>query len=96
MDIFCEPKRANKLEQQEDSSKQYMLILYNDDYHTFDYVIDCLMIICGHDEEQATQCTYLAHYKGSCPVAEGSFSEMIEMRDGLIDKGLKATVENSK
>jgi ATP-dependent Clp protease adaptor protein ClpS len=39
--------------------KTYSLILHNDDYHTFDYVIDALIKVCRLGSEQATQCTYL-------------------------------------
>ncbi len=33
------------------------LVLYNDDYHTFDYVIKALVDICRHTYEQAAQYT---------------------------------------
>ena len=47
------------------------LFLINDDYNTFDHVIDCLVAICDHDEIQAEQCAVLVHYKGSCEIAIG-------------------------
>ena len=31
----------------------YQIMLYNDDYNTFDYVIDLLMEVCEHTYEQA-------------------------------------------
>ena len=37
-------------------SKPYKLIVHNDDYNTFDWVITCLMKICKHEQEQVTQC----------------------------------------
>ncbi|MBN1253247.1 MAG: ATP-dependent Clp protease adaptor ClpS, partial [Bacteroidales bacterium] len=42
------------------------LILYNDDYHTFDFVIETLINICRHNDIQAEQCAYIVHYKGKC------------------------------
>ncbi len=49
------------------------LVLYNDDYHTFDYVIKALVDICRHSYEQAEQCTILVHYRGKCVVKNGSY-----------------------
>jgi ATP-dependent Clp protease adaptor protein ClpS len=69
------------------------LVLHNDDYHTFDYVIDALITICNHDEEQAVQCTYLVHYKGKADVKKGSYEELKPMMNGLKAKDLKATIE---
>ena len=36
------------------------LVLYNDDVHTFDYVIETLVRVCEHTYEQAEQ---LCHYR---------------------------------
>ncbi|MBN1182734.1 MAG: ATP-dependent Clp protease adaptor ClpS [Bacteroidales bacterium] len=68
------------------------LVLHNDDVHTFDYVIDSLIAVCEHDSLQAEQCTYLVHYKGKCDVKSGSFSALKPMKEGLVERGLKATI----
>ncbi|HPS84363.1 MAG TPA: ATP-dependent Clp protease adaptor ClpS [Bacteroidales bacterium] len=48
------------------------LILMNDDVNTFDHVIDSLIEICNHNEEQAEQCALITHLKGCNRVsAEG-------------------------
>ncbi len=44
------------------------LMVYNDDYNTFDHVTNTLVRICKHDLHQAEQCTWLIHYKGKCSV----------------------------
>ena len=69
------------------------LILYNDDYNTFDFVIQCLVEICEHDELQAEQCTYIVHYTGKCAVKSGSYSKLNPMREALCDRGLSAVIE---
>ena len=74
-------------------SKDKVLILYNDDYHTFDYVIDALIDICKHEEEQAVQCTYLVHYKGKADVKKGTFSFLKPMMTQLRKRDLKAVIE---
>ncbi len=75
------------------NSENKFLILYNDDYHTFDYVIDALMDICKHQEEQAVQCTYLIHYKGKADVKKGSYGFLKPMMTQLRKKDLKAAIE---
>ena len=74
------------------NSKERFLVLYNDDYHTFDYVIEALMKICDHDLPQAEQCTLLIHYKGKCDVKKGIFSYLRPLKNALIQKDLKATI----
>lgn len=75
------------------NSENKVLILYNDDYHTFDYVIDALIDICRHEEEQAVQCTYLVHYKGKADVKKGTFSFLKPMMTQLRKRDLKAVIE---
>ena len=36
----------------------HRLVLHNDDFNTFDFVIECLIEICGHTEEQAQPVSY--------------------------------------
>jgi ATP-dependent Clp protease adaptor protein ClpS len=70
------------------------LILYNDDFNTFDFVISCLVKVCGHDFLQAEQCAHLVHYKGKCVVKNGTFKELKPLCESLLEKGLTAKIEN--
>lgn len=88
-----EPKNIPSQESNEKVSEENFLTLHNDDVHTFDYVIDALIEICEHNYEQATQCTYLVHYKGKCDVKKGSFSDLKPLKDALIDRELSATID---
>lgn len=74
-------------------ANERLLVLHNDDYHTFDYVINALIEICDHDLIQAEQCTMLIHYKGKCDVKKGSFSYLRPMKNALVRKDLKATID---
>ena len=69
------------------------LILYNDNYNEFGFVIESLMKVCGHYKVQATQCTVIAHLKGKSTVKKGTFSFLKPMKTALIDKGLTASIE---
>ncbi len=53
-------------------SKVHEIVLYNDDYNTFDHVIESLIVACDHTPEQAEQCSLLVHYKGKCIVKTGT------------------------
>jgi ATP-dependent Clp protease adaptor protein ClpS len=70
----------------------YSLILHNDDYHSFDFVIDALVRICGIDKIQAAQCTYLIHFKDNCEVKRGNKSILLPMQQELIKLDLKAEI----
>lgn len=48
------------------------LILYNDDFNSFDFIIKSLVEVCGHDYNQAENCTIIAHYKGKCHIKKGT------------------------
>lgn len=62
---------------QEKVIQERELILHNDDFNTFDHVIECLISICDHATNQAEQCAYIVHYKGKCSVKKGQF-EILE------------------
>ena len=70
------------------------LVVFNDDINTFDHVIDTLMDVCHHTPEQAEQCTLLIHYKGKCSVKNGSWEELVPMRNEICRRGISAEVLN--
>ncbi len=74
-------------------SEEYKVLLYNDDVNTFDWVIECLIDICKHDELQAEQCALLVHYKGKAIVKVGGIEEMKTICEALCDRDLAAAVE---
>ncbi len=86
-------KKKTKSKVEEVLSKPYRLDLHNDDHNTFDWVITCLMKICGHELEQASQCAHIVHFKGKCDVKYGDYDTISEMKDKLRGAGLSATIE---
>lgn len=71
---------------------EHTLILYNDDFNTFDHVIKSLVEICGHDSVQAEQCALIVHFKGKCDVKKGSLHILRSMSRLLNEKGLTSEV----
>jgi ATP-dependent Clp protease adaptor protein ClpS len=68
------------------------LIVFNDDFNTFQHVIDTLIRVCKHSSEQAEQCTWLIHYKGKCAVKTGSYEELKPLKDGICEAGIEAKI----
>lgn len=74
-------------------SFRYHLIVWNDEVNTFEWVIETLIVVCGHQKEQAEQCTLLIHYKGKCSVKTGGYDILKPMCDGITERGIGATIE---
>ncbi|MEQ8360722.1 MAG: ATP-dependent Clp protease adaptor ClpS [Cytophagales bacterium] len=68
------------------------LIVFNDDFNTFDHVIETLIKICRHSSEQAEQCAWIIHYNGKCSVKKGNEQKLIPMRNAICDRGISAEV----
>ncbi len=71
----------------------YSLIVWNDEVNTFEWVIETLVDVCGHTNEQAEQCAYLIHYKGKYAVKEGDYDELKPFCDAITERGIGATIE---
>ena len=69
------------------------LILFNDETNSFDFVIQTLIDICDHEQLQAEQCTYIAHYKGKCAVKSGSFGELKPKFEEMTRRGLTVSID---
>jgi ATP-dependent Clp protease adaptor protein ClpS len=70
-----------------------VLIVWNDDVNTFEWVIETLIAICGHTAEQAEQCAIIIDSKGKYAVKEGSYENLKPMCDAITDRGINATIE---
>lgn len=76
----------------EQEVNQHEIVLFNDDFNTFDFVIDSLINVCDHSLIQAEQCTHLVHYKGKCAVKTGEFEELKPKCSRLLELGLTAEI----
>ena len=68
------------------------LVVFNDDFNTFEHVISTLIKVCKHSAEQAEQCTLLIHFKGKCAVKSGSYEELKPFKDGICEVGIDAKI----
>jgi ATP-dependent Clp protease adaptor protein ClpS len=76
-----------------DEESPLQLIVWNDEVNTFEHVIETLIEVCGHSQEQAEQCTLLIHFKGKCSVRNGDYDSLKPMCDAITERGIGATIE---
>lgn len=69
--------------------EDHKLILYNDDVHSFAYVVACLIKYCGHEPQQAEQCALVADLAGQCTVKHGCWAQISTMLEFLQSVDLK-------
>jgi len=69
------------------------IVLYNDDFNTFDFVIDTLVEVCNHNINQAEQCAFIVHYKGKCSVKRGSFNKLKPLKEEMLRRTLTVSIE---
>jgi ATP-dependent Clp protease adaptor protein ClpS len=70
------------------------IIVYNDDFNTFDWVIECFVDVLDHHVQQSEQLAILIHYKGKASVKQASFEKLRPLKDALVDRGLSAVIEH--
>lgn len=76
-----------------DTGNDAQLIVYNDDFNTFDWVIQCFMEVLGHTHEQSEQLSMIIHFKGKATVKTAPRSVLKPKKDALVDRGLSAVIE---
>ncbi len=76
-----------------ETENSYSLIVWNDEVNTFEWVIETLVDICGHQQEQAEQCAMLIHTKGKYAVKNGSYKILKPQCDAITDRQIGATIE---
>lgn len=92
---FISPNEQDDVALLEETSKGHSLVLWNDDVNTFEWVIQSLIEVCGHNEQQAEQCAMIIHYQGKYAVKQGDFDTLLPMCEALIDRSINATIEDN-
>jgi ATP-dependent Clp protease adaptor protein ClpS len=71
----------------------YKVVLYNDNYHTFDEVIEQIIKATRCSREKAERCTIEVHEKGRSIVYDGELSECLRVSAILEEINLKTEIE---
>ncbi|HYF31035.1 MAG TPA: ATP-dependent Clp protease adaptor ClpS [Chitinophagaceae bacterium] len=69
------------------------LIVWNDEVNTFEWVIETLIEVCGHSNEQAEQCAMIIHTHGKYAVKHGAYDDLKPQCDAITERGIGATIE---
>ncbi len=69
-----------------------VLVLFNDDVNSYDFVIKTLIEVCNHDHIQAEQCTFIAHHKGKCEIKNDTIDVLEGMKEELDRRGLTTMI----
>jgi len=78
---------------EEEVGQSHVLVVWNDEVNTFDWVIKTLIEVCGHSHEQAEQCAMLIHFKGKYGVKEGDYEILKPLCDAICERLINATIE---
>lgn len=78
------------------SGEQTQILVLNDDFNTFEWVIECFMEILQHSAEQSEQLAWIVHTKGKASVKLGPFEVLKPLKDALVERGLDAIIEHEK
>ncbi len=76
-----------------DDIKLYTIVVFNDDVNSFDHVIETLIELCEHSQEQAEQCTLIIHFKGKCAVKNGDLDDLTPIRNAICERGISAEIK---
>lgn len=68
------------------------LVVFNDDFNTFEHVIETLVKVCRHTTLQAEQCAHIIHHRGKCSVKKGTLTKLKPMKEAICDAGIDAKV----
>lgn len=72
------------------------LLVYNDDHNTFDWVIECLVDLCGHTHTQAEQLSLIIHFKGKACVKIAPLDVLRPIKNSLAERGLSVVIEGTE
>lgn len=76
-----------------ETGNTFQIIVWNDEVNTFEWVIETLIEICAHSEEQAEQCALLIHTQGKYAVKQGTYDDLKPKVEAITDRGISATLE---
>ncbi len=83
-------------EEIESVGNKAQLIVYNDDFNTFEWVIECFVDVLKHGFEQAEQLSMIIHFKGKATVKTSTKKVLKPFKDALTERGLSAVIEENK
>jgi len=75
------------------TSKEYKLILYNDEHNSFEWVIYCLCLYLQFTPERAENSAWKVHLQGRDIIKSGSKESLMPYKKILEENGLTVAIE---
>ncbi len=69
------------------------LVLHNDDYNDFDFIIGSIIEICSYDTNRAMQIALIANNTGKCRTISGDKAFISEKHDMFKIRNIITTIE---
>lgn len=69
------------------------LILFNDDFNTFEWAIESLIDVCNYSFNQAEQLCLIIHFKGQAIIKIEEFVILKSMKEAFLNRGISAKIE---
>ena len=88
------PKRKRRVKHKPKHLPQYHVVLWNDDDHTFEYVIFMIRHLFGHPKEQGRKIAMAVHLQGRAIVYTGHLEVAELKRDQIHAYGADKFVDN--
>lgn len=75
------------------TDEPYKVVLFNDDYHTFEEVINQIIKATGCSRAKAEACTWEVHNKGKAIVYDGEITDCLRVSAILEEIHLKTEIQ---
>jgi ATP-dependent Clp protease adaptor protein ClpS len=75
------------------TDEPYKVVLFNDDYHTFEEVINQIIKATGCSRAKAEACTWEVHNKGKAIVYDGEMMDCLRVSSILEEIHLKTEIQ---
>ncbi|AFD09202.1 ATP-dependent Clp protease adaptor ClpS [Solitalea canadensis] len=93
MSTVIETEVLEEVEVSSDIGEPVKLILWNDDFNTFEHVIACLIKYIKKTYDEAEAIAWIVHTKGKSILLEGSRPNLVEYYNILKFKGLTVSLD---
>jgi ATP-dependent Clp protease adaptor protein ClpS len=92
---YWEEESDVALDEDIDVGRPAQIVVYDDDFNTFEHVIICFIKILGHSAFQSEQLALLIHNSGKAAVKGGTHRVLSPLKDALVERGLSAVIEEA-
>ena len=89
---MTQTKKSTKKSTKITIEDQAVIIVFNDDDNTFEWVISSFIEICGLNIDDAVEKTLYIHNNGQAVVCKGQYDDMKNKKDRLVERTIHAIV----